>query len=101
MRTLALALFLSCAGVPAFAAWDIVCRYDNGSIAFSLDSSTGKGQGDLRPHDQQLRKSGQVLEFDVKASETTLLQDFKVTIHLDTLKWETNRPGWGGKCSKP
>jgi hypothetical protein len=102
MRTLPLALLLCFTGPSALAAptWDLVCRYDNGSLAFSLDSATGKGQGDMRPHDQQLRKTDKTIEFDVKASETTLLQDFKVTIHLDTLKWTTNQPGWGGTCAR-
>jgi hypothetical protein len=104
LRSFALACLPLLAGSTAVAAAapsELVCRYDNGSIAFSLDTTTGKAKGDMRPHEQKLRKTDKTLEFDVVASETTLLMDLKVTIHLDNLKWTANKPGWGGQCSQP
>jgi hypothetical protein len=94
-------LLLGSTAAGAAPPFDLVCRYDNGSIAFSLDTTTGKGQGDMRPHEQKLRKTDKVIEFDVLAAETTLLMDLKVTIHLDKLRWSANKPGWGGQCSRP
>jgi hypothetical protein len=80
--------------------WDLECRYNNGSIAFLLNLANHKSLGDMIAHQQQVAITNSEIKFNVVASETTLLQDFVVTIDRLSLKWSTNKPGWGGTCRK-
>ena len=77
---------------------DLICRYDNGSIAFLFNNAEHKASGDLVS--DPLAVSDGTITFDVSASRTTHLLDFHVTIDRASLKWATNKPGWGGTCQK-
>jgi hypothetical protein len=81
--------------------WDLDCRYDNHSSAFMLNLATHRTLGDMVAHQHQIEVTSSTIKFNVVASETTLLQDFVVTIDRSSLKWSTNKPGWGGTCQKP
>ena len=79
--------------------WDLVCRYDNGSIAFMINYAEHKASGDMVS--DQLAVSAGRITFDVSETRTTLLQAFHVTIDRASLKWTTDKPGWGGTCKRP
>ena len=78
--------------------WDLACHYANGSIAFTVNYAEHRASGDM-VSDQVAVSAGQ-LTFDVSKTRTTLLQDFHVTIDRSSLKWTTDKPGWGGTCQK-
>ena len=78
--------------------WDLVCNYTNGSIAFMANLAQKRSEGDMVSH--QIAVTPGTIKFGVSAHDTTLLQDFEVTIDRASLKWTTNKPGWGGVCKK-
>jgi hypothetical protein len=77
---------------------DLFCRYTNGSIAFSVYLAGHRASGDMVS--DQLTVSAAQIVFDVSKARTTLLQDFHVIIDRVSLKWTTDKPGWGGSCAK-
>ena len=103
-RAVILSVALASGGVSqAYAQpvhWDLECKYNNGSIAFLLNYAEHRTMGDMVAHAHQVSISDSLIKFSVSASETTLLQDFDVTVDRASLKWTTNKPGWGGACRK-
>jgi hypothetical protein len=100
IRGIGLSLCMISAAQGEVQKWDLECRYDNGSIAFLLNLANHKTLGDMVAHQQQIEVTNSGIKFNVVASETTLLQDFAVTVDRLSLKWSTNKPGWGGTCRK-
>ncbi len=78
--------------------WDLFCRYDNGSIAFTVNYAEHKASGDM-VSDQLAIGDGKIV-FDVSASRSTLLKDFHVVIDRKSHKWTTDKPGYGGTCGR-
>ena len=93
-----LALASASAAHSQALTWDLFCHYDHGSIAFTVSYARHRASGDMVS--DQLAVSDSRITFDVSAARTTLQQDFHVTIDRSTLKWTTDKAGWGGVCKR-